>query len=219
MIIFIRDLIFTYTAMFTVFLIFYLTNKHYKANSTHLLICMVFTTAMLCVYKLTGISPLSGFHTNIDLSRVALTPFENIKIIINSAIKHHNIVYAIKNILGNIILFIPIGLFIPLLSKPLRKFGYTLLFGISISFLIECSQLFLIRGSDIDDIILNTLGTVIGFVLYKLVNKHFCKFSNICSLEQKGLRTSWNLLPAACLFIPYFAVIIGGFIDRAVYNL
>lgn len=215
MIIFIRDLIFTYTAMITVFIIFYLTNKHYKANSSHLLICMIFTTAMLCIYKLTGISPISGFHTNIELSRVAITPFENIRIIISSAIKHNNIIYAVKNILGNIILFIPIGLFIPLLSKPLRKFKYTLLFGISISFLIECSQLFLIRGSDIDDIILNTIGTIIGFCLYKLVNKYFYTFSNRCSLEQKGLRTSWNLLPAACLFIPYFSVIVGGFIDMS----
>lgn len=74
-----------------------------------------------------------------------------------------------KNIIGNIILFIPFGYFINRILK--NKSG---LINILITFItstsIECIQMYIGRSFDIDDIILNILGGYIGYIIYRLLN-------------------------------------------------
>lgn len=75
-----------------------------------------------------------------------------------------------KNIGGNIIGFIPLGILIPMLFFGFRHFiGTTILiFWISLTF--ELLQLIFNLGVfDVDDILLNTLGGVLGFVMYKIL--------------------------------------------------
>ena len=75
----------------------------------------------------------------------------------------------IENLAGNIILFVPFGILLPLAFETKRK---TLLFGCMTSCLIEILQFVFAMGTaDIDDIILNTLGTVFGYVIY-IIAKH-----------------------------------------------
>ncbi|WP_324672904.1 VanZ family protein [Hymenobacter sp. GOD-10R] len=72
-----------------------------------------------------------------------------------------------SNLLGNIALFIPLPLF--LISLFLLKNKFTIIFiGIFISLLIELVQFtWRIGVPDIDDVLLNTLGVVLGIILYK----------------------------------------------------
>jgi len=70
---------------------------------------------------------------------------------------------------GNIFMFIPFGTLLVLLSKRCQKLYVTLLAGAGLSLFIELLQLFSIRITDIDDIILNTAGTLCGFILGKLI--------------------------------------------------
>jgi len=72
-----------------------------------------------------------------------------------------------QNMLGNIILFIPYG-FLGILYPKLNQFKWLLLvFFITIN-IIEFSQYYFKRGfADIDDVILNTLGVTIGYIIYK----------------------------------------------------
>ena len=77
------------------------------------------------------------------------------------------------NFLGNIIMFMPIGFCIPLLWNLSNK--KIILIGFYISFSIEFCQLFLARGTDIDDLILNTLGTILGLLVFKGISKAFKK--------------------------------------------
>lgn len=70
---------------------------------------------------------------------------------------------------GNIIMFIPFGTLLVLLSKRCQKLYVTLFAGAALSFFIELLQLFSVRITDIDDIILNTAGTLCGFILGKLI--------------------------------------------------
>lgn len=58
------------------------------------------------------------------------------------------------------------------------SFKRILLVNLGISLLIELSQLFNNRKTDIDDIILNVAGAIIGYIVYKLVTKLFPKISN-----------------------------------------
>lgn len=71
----------------------------------------------------------------------------------------------------NILLFIPLGLFLPIVFKNKRKLNKTLLISFGVTFSIEFTQYFIGRSSDIDDIITNLLGATIGYGLFKMVNQ------------------------------------------------
>ena len=76
------------------------------------------------------------------------------------------------NLIGNCTMFIPTGIVVPCLYKNLRSFKKTVLTGFLISLSIEIIQLpFAVRASDIDDLILNTLGVVIGYGIYRLTRR------------------------------------------------
>ena len=71
------------------------------------------------------------------------------------------------NIIGNVTMFIPVGLAWPYCFKKLDTVGKTVLAGIGFPLFIEITQLpFYDRCSDVDDIILNTTGILIGTLIY-----------------------------------------------------
>lgn len=78
-----------------------------------------------------------------------------------------------KQIVGNAIMLLPLGIFLPLLNKKLRSFSsifFVLIISLLVSVGIEILQLATnYRSTDIDDVILNTSGAVIGFLLYQLI--------------------------------------------------
>lgn len=72
------------------------------------------------------------------------------------------------NIIGNIIWFLPLGFLLPSIQK---KWGIlrVVITGFVVSFSIEVLQFVCVTGiSDIDDIIFNTMGTLGGWILYKV---------------------------------------------------
>lgn len=74
---------------------------------------------------------------------------------------------VLLNIVGNIVAFMPIGIFFPMYSKRCRKFFYTAFYSLEMSLLVELLQLVFKVGSfDVDDILLNTLGGILGYVVY-----------------------------------------------------
>ena len=80
------------------------------------------------------------------------------------------------NLLGNIILFLPIGVLLPVVTGW-KKMWNTVAAGIEFSLLIETIQLITSRGCfDFDDVILNGLGCIIGYEIYiatqKLITKN-----------------------------------------------
>lgn len=77
---------------------------------------------------------------------------------------------GICNILLNVALFVPIGYLLPTkLPQKLNRSWKVLLFGFGLSLLIETAQLMTHRGYfDLDDLFHNTLGTMIGYGLYKI---------------------------------------------------
>lgn len=91
--------------------------------------------------------------------------------------------FALENIIGNLILFIPLGIFLPLLFANFRKFKKVVIISFLCSLVIECTQHILrqfgtYRTVDIDDIILNTLGAMIGwFIFSKLLTRYLFRGS------------------------------------------
>lgn len=64
----------------------------------------------------------------------------------------------------NVLLFIPFGFFVPLIWSGMKKLRYIIASGFCFSLLIELSQMLNHRSTDIDDLLLNTIGTVIGYI-------------------------------------------------------
>ena len=78
----------------------------------------------------------------------------------------------------NIIFFVPFGFLLPTLWKNFRKFLPTVFLGFLFSLIIEVGQLFTIRATDVDDLIMNTLVTILGFILFKILSIIFKKLSS-----------------------------------------
>ena len=76
------------------------------------------------------------------------------------------------NLIGNIAMFIPIGIVWPSVYRKLNTHKKVIAAGVGFSLFIEILQLpFYDRVTDIDDLILNTLGFLIGYGIYLLVKK------------------------------------------------
>ncbi len=76
-----------------------------------------------------------------------------------------------KQILGNFVMLLPLGIYLPLLYKKISGFIPVLLVSLLVAILIEVLQLATsYRSVDIDDVLLNTTGAVIGFILYKIIS-------------------------------------------------
>ena len=83
---------------------------------------------------------------------------------------------ALVNLIGNTAMFLPLGIVWPSVFKPLDTHKKVIAAGVGYSLLIEIIQLpFFDRVSDIDDLILNSLGFVLGYGIYLLV-KAFRRF-------------------------------------------
>jgi glycopeptide antibiotics resistance protein len=75
----------------------------------------------------------------------------------------------IKNVIGNLIMFVPLGFFSGYILK-IKKARWTLLLSTLMSLIIETIQSKIGRVFDIDDIILNIMGGVIGYYIYYLLS-------------------------------------------------
>jgi len=76
------------------------------------------------------------------------------------------------NVIGNTTMFIPLGIVWPIVFKELDTHKKVIAAGVGCSLLIEILQLpFFVRVSDIDDLILNSLGYIAGYGIYVLVKK------------------------------------------------
>jgi glycopeptide antibiotics resistance protein len=107
-------------------------------------------------------------------------PFKSIVDTIN----YGSISIVLKQVAGNILLFIPLGFALPILFFRITKIK-TILIGFTLSLTIESIQaisgLFLgynYRSCDVDDLLLNTTGTIIGLSVYKLSLKFFKTFDS-----------------------------------------
>ncbi len=84
----------------------------------------------------------------------------------------------IKNVLGNIIMFLPFGFFASYYLKS-DNYKEATIMALITSITIECVQMMIGRVFDVDDIILNTLGGFIGFYFYYICHIISEKIPNI----------------------------------------
>jgi glycopeptide antibiotics resistance protein len=96
--------------------------------------------------------------------RANLKPFSTIRLFSSKRVSTE---YRYKNIGGNIIGFLPLGILLPLLFPLLKKIGWLTGAVFLLSLLFELTQLIAGIGVfDVDDLILNTAGGIAGYILY-----------------------------------------------------
>lgn len=105
------------------------------------------------------------------LDTANFTPFKTIKMYI----RYYERLNSFENLFGNILIFIPFGYLLPKAFGRYRNFFFffanTFLFVLG----IEVFQLFSAFGAfDVDDLILNCFGGVIGYVTFLLMDKRRC---------------------------------------------
>ena len=105
---------------------------------------------------------------------VNLTPFVTIRLywrLLHSE-NAYLVRHAFVNLLGNVVMFIPLGFFQPWLSCRLRTWYKTLLATAMLILLVEGIQYLTQLGScDIDDVILNIAGAAIGYILWRITRR------------------------------------------------
>jgi len=83
------------------------------------------------------------------------------------------VIIGVANILGNLIIFFPLGYIAALLFPKMRKLTRILILAFIFSLAIEvCQYIFACGSADIDDIILNTLGGMVGYWVYILISRY-----------------------------------------------
>jgi len=90
---------------------------------------------------------------------------------------HHLTAFCLRNTIGNLVLFMPLGILLPIASPRFQRLRRVMLFALSLSLSIELIQFVLrffgnLRAVDIDDVILNTFGAAIGFAIYSLLTRN-----------------------------------------------
>ena len=80
--------------------------------------------------------------------------------------------HAFINLAGNVIMFVPLGYFLPKIFEKLRKFWKTTLFSLCLIVTVETVQYFTMLGTcDVDDLILNMVGVGIGYLLWRIFRR------------------------------------------------
>lgn len=74
----------------------------------------------------------------------------------------------LTNTVLNVLLFVPLGFFLPVFWERFLPFPRAVLFGFFTSSLIESLQIFTLRATDINDLMTNTLGTFLGWILGRI---------------------------------------------------
>lgn len=115
----------------------------------------VFCLTLSAILSVTGIPAVYSMRFNANINLTPLTCFPS----------------NASQYVENALLFIPIGVLLPLLYQRFQKLLPCALYGFFLSLAIELMQLFCFRATDIDDLLMNTLGAVVGFGIFVLFKK------------------------------------------------
>lgn len=145
-------------------------------NRKKIAVCIVFTAyCLMMIYLLFFNGRRNYFDCSFAEYAVRNTnfvPFRYINGYIRNLKDGEKISYATMNLVGNVAVFIPLGALLPVVFKKLVSFPKYILTAVFIPLAIESLQLiFMVGCFDVDDIILNVIGLLMGYGLYMLIKR------------------------------------------------
>lgn len=117
----------------------------------------------------------------------------------------------ITNSYLNVLLFIPLGIFVPCLWPEYRSMMKTVGLGLMTSLGIEILQIFTFRATDINDVITNVAGTMIGYLIGKLIINRFPQL-NWLGCKERELYLLYATVVVVMFFSqPFIQFVLGNF--------
>lgn len=156
---------------------------------------LIFIIYVLLLYKLL---------TNVELNSASNTGYNLVPFTEIMRYKFGSELF-LYNVVGNIVMFIPFGYFVSSYIKA-SKFSHILVVSLISSLTVEVVQYQIGRSFDIDDILLNVVGAVCGFLLYIAlcaIKKHLPRFL------QKDIVYNIICILFAIVIVSYFLKIMG----------
>lgn len=129
--------------------VFLVVNKRKFHSGRKTLLCCILSLYLCAIYVLAGLPNVTYIRLELNLNWI---PFRGM-------------LTDLKNSILNMLLFVPMGILLPMIWGKYRKLRNTALFGFGISLTIELAQILTLRATDVNDLITNTLGAVLGFTL------------------------------------------------------
>lgn len=126
-------------------------NGIYKS---HFYFCIIYIFLITGMITVAGIPSLIDFGIRKEYFNFNFIPFYN---------------NTIKSNFLNIIMFIPFGFILPIMWDKFKSFKMIFKVSFLFSLFIEVLQIFNYRATDVNDLIMNTLGGIIGFFIYKII--------------------------------------------------
>ena len=125
--------------------------KRYSLTKT--IFIFIYAVYLSAVFTVVGVPTINALMVHAEFNWIPVID------IVDSPLEY------IKNTVLNIILFVPLGFLLPIIWNQYRTLRKTFLAGLGLSFMIEILQIFTYRLTDIDDLITNSAGAMIGFFL------------------------------------------------------
>lgn len=170
-----------------VFLILYTTA--YRRDLRKSVLYCIFSLYLAAVFSLVGIPNVTYVRFEVNLNLIPILGFAD----------------DFKNSILNVLLFLPLGFLLPILWKKYRKKRDTILFGLGMSLVIEILQIFTFRATDINDLITNVFGTILGFLLAEALIKRFPAIRDAVNGEKTAqLYALWAITFGVMFFIHPF---------------
>ena len=119
---------------------------------------IIFALYLTAVFSVTGIPSVISWNRHPEFNLIPLLDIVN------------NPLAYIRNTLLNIVLFMPLGFLLPALWKKYRSLRMTAAAGFLLSLFIEILQIFSFRLTDVDDLITNTAGAVLGYCISRRID-------------------------------------------------
>lgn len=144
--------------------------KNKKKERIHLLWTYIMMVYLWMVFSVAGIGSIwdivdnRGIIESIDRANINFIPFQSEGLF----------TYGM-----NIIMFMPLGFLMPFIWKNYRKLLKIVLVASGLSIFIEFAQLPTNRVTDIDDLIMNVAGAIVGYIIWGVVGKYIFKKSAI----------------------------------------
>ena len=128
--------------------IYWLMNRYLIHDTKKSMLYLIFSIYLSAMYAAVGLPDVTywRFHINVNF-RPFLYMFS-----------------AWETTLLNVLLFLPLGFFMPMLWKQYHSPVKTITLGFGISAAVELLQIFTYRASDINDLMTNTFGTLVGYL-------------------------------------------------------
>lgn len=143
---------------------------------------IIFAIYISGIFSVTGIPAINSLKADLSVNWIPLIDIAN------------GPAAYIKNTILNIILFIPLGFFVPRIWSEYRSLKKVAFMGLGLSAGIEALQIFTFRLTDVDDLIMNTIGTLLGYYLSILFQKLVEKVQIHPHIDKENMKRKYEPL-------------------------